>query len=1214
MIDPNAIPIPKADPDGVEEAGRALQKDGTTIAQTGDDIHSAWQGLDAFYTAPHEQQLFAATKPIATAGHGFKGEVTTVGNALVTFAGEIRPLISRLQGLKSHAQQFRAGIEGDDDWREDEDKVKEHNQLNDDILAAIAAYQEAERACANKITGVFGGTHFIPGDGDPKAGEKGYGLGQAPKGIETPWAKPQEYDAPWWEDAWNGVKDFGVGIVTDLADLVGIHGENGWVWEEDSHFWSNLGNNWMGVLEDTAGLVGLHGENGWVWEEDSHFWSNLGNNWKEVAHSFVPWREWGDRPGYVITSSILNIGSCFVGVGLVRAGVKLLKRGDADTDGGGNDRQSGDRDGDGRIDQDEVGFQQNPSTQDLQNQVNNLDIDTGDLQDSLDDMEDLQNTPDRDPAHVGGNEQNGQNQQNGQDDPTSNGRDPANNDRTPQDTTPDGGNDPSNADPTPDGGDPTPDGGDPTPDGGDPTPDGGDPTPDGADPTPDGGDPTPDGGDPTPDGGDPTPDGGDPTPDGADPTPDGGDPTPDGGDPTPDGADPTPDGGDPTPDGDGRPDGDGDGKEIPPDHFGDQDPTQPGPVGDKFRPGVYDPPEANDIDRFDDKERETAEQRADEGRLVTRLPRHPDSGDGFKSMDALERSGPDDPGTPTEYKDVGKNTRRAFDHQLKNGLDKFNEQPDGTRLSGDIVIDGRRAGLSEDHVVNGLKSRLGRMLGADDARLNQLGRIETYLGDGSKIVFENGKITKIDADGEHDLGRWDPDSRRFVTPDENGPRGDGKDGDGDGKDGDGDGKDGDGDGGDGKDGDGDGGDGKDGDDDGGTPKGGAEPPSDPRGGGGAKAPDGDGPDVTPVRDGADGGPGDPGGPGGGKNPDGGQQGPQQNGPGTPDPTPGGADPTPDGGDPTPNGGDPTPDGGDPTPDGGDPTPDGGDPTPDGSDPLPGHMDDDGIRRFDTDDDGQDYGDRHLSDQYNDLPAEERAAIREYTRHSWPYNPHLRGQADVANSLRQWYANVGPGWSLFEMNHGRPPSMSDIYDAAHRTDLTPEQRHIVDDILNNPQPGRRLEAWIQHSGARGIIARSFDGFPTVAEFNERVRLIDQALSHRLPEGVQVLRGLHDVNFMNGFNGNPRSLIGTVQTEQSFMSTALGRTTPPIDGQHHPIVMHMDVPEGSRGLWMGRNSLFPDQRELILPRNTRYEIMDARVEADGKLHLYAKVLETPVNDGL
>ncbi|RKS74735.1 ADP-ribosyltransferase exoenzyme [Actinomadura pelletieri DSM 43383] len=367
--------------------------------------------------------------------------------------------------------------------------------------------------------------------------------------------------------------------------------------------------------------------------------------------------------------------------------------------------------------------------------------------------------------------------------------------------------------------------------------------------------------------------------------------------------------------------------------------------------------------------------------------------------------------------------------------------------------------------------------------------------------------------------------------------------------------------------------------------GGPTPPGDRAPGNGSpgvRAPEGGQPDATPAGEGAGSGPGDP--PPPDRNGDGfDQQGPQQGGQGTPDQTPDGDGSSPDG------------------------------PDSNNTNPLPGHMDPDGIRRFDTDDAGQEYGDRHLSDQYRNLPPDQAHAIREYTRHSWPYNPHLRGLANIQDSLRTWYNNVGPGWPIFEMNGGRPPSVSDIFDATRRTDLTPDQRRIVDDIVQAGDPHKRLEEWIRASGSRGIVARTFDGFPTVADFRERIRLIDQALSHHLPEGIQVQRGLHDVSFMDGYNGTMTSLRGSIETERSFMSTALGEKPPEIDGNSHPIVMHLDVPPGSRGLWMGRESNYPAQRELILPRNTRYRINNV-YKKDGIWHIEAEVLDTPVNNGL
>jgi hypothetical protein len=326
VIDPAAIPTPGASPEDVDTAGRALKADGVKIAQTGNDIDSAWQGLSEFYVAPEASLLFAATKPVAAAGDALKAPTAAAGDALIAFAETAKTLVADLNGLKSKAMAFRAKIDGDDDWREDEDKVKEHNQLNNDILAKLVAYQAAERDCANKITGLFGGTHFIGGDPTkddqkPGKGEQIYGLSSAIKDIETPWAKPQKYDAPWYEDVWNGAKDFGVGLVQDVASLLGLYGEEGWGWQG----WSGLGKNWESLAGGIVGLVGFYGPDGWGWQG----WGNLGDNWLNLVNAFVPYREWdgGNGAGYVATQSILNIGSCFVGAGIVKGLTKAARAG-----------------------------------------------------------------------------------------------------------------------------------------------------------------------------------------------------------------------------------------------------------------------------------------------------------------------------------------------------------------------------------------------------------------------------------------------------------------------------------------------------------------------------------------------------------------------------------------------------------------------------------------------------------------------------------------------------------------------------------------------------------------------------------------------------------------------------------------------------------------------------------------------------------------------
>ncbi|MGW4460877.1 toxin glutamine deamidase domain-containing protein [Micromonospora sp. NPDC004704] len=202
---------------------------------------------------------------------------------------------------------------------------------------------------------------------------------------------------------------------------------------------------------------------------------------------------------------------------------------------------------------------------------------------------------------------------------------------------------------------------------------------------------------------------------------------------------------------------------LAPERFGPLDPQQPGPMGESYTPGVHDRHDGT-AQGFDARERETAALRAEEGRLVTRLPVHSLNHAGYRSLEALERTGPDDPGRGVEYKDVGRDTRSAVDDQVRRGLDKFKPQPDGTRLAGDIVVDGRAAGLGRDNAVNSLRSRLGRMLADGDQRLGQVGRIDVYLGDGSRVSHADGRITHHTDGGERVIGEWDADARRFVEP------------------------------------------------------------------------------------------------------------------------------------------------------------------------------------------------------------------------------------------------------------------------------------------------------------------------------------------------------------------------------------------------------------------------------------------------------------------
>ncbi|MEJ3743598.1 toxin glutamine deamidase domain-containing protein [Actinomycetes bacterium KLBMP 9797] len=197
------------------------------------------------------------------------------------------------------------------------------------------------------------------------------------------------------------------------------------------------------------------------------------------------------------------------------------------------------------------------------------------------------------------------------------------------------------------------------------------------------------------------------------------------------------------------------------DHFGDLDPEQPGPLGDRYTPGVHDNYAGTPVG-FDAKERETANTRAEEGRLVTRLP--PSDVEGVPSLEARERTGPDDPGRGVEYKGVSENTKGAVDKQLSRAIDKFRETEAGIQHEGDIVIDGRPGNLSYANAARALASNVGRWLTSGDGRLDQVGKIEVYLGDGSRLVYQDGQVTHVTESGEQVVATWDPEAGKFVVP------------------------------------------------------------------------------------------------------------------------------------------------------------------------------------------------------------------------------------------------------------------------------------------------------------------------------------------------------------------------------------------------------------------------------------------------------------------
>ncbi len=315
MINPDGIPQIDGDLDAVAAAGSTLQRTGRDFASTGADVHSTWQGLSAFYTAPESGLLLAATAPVQSTAASVGSDVSDVGTALSTYADEVRPIKAELESLRARAASFLSSIAGDDDWNEDGGKVDEHNGLLAAVNTAVAAWMDAQRRCANAINAPYGGIQYVPdnGDGTVEANEFGYSkelLDGATAGDDgVPWGKPEEEDKPWYEDAWNAAWSFGKGLVVDglggaitgLGDMIGLGG-----WEAFKNSWTGLGKLALALTPAyrlIEGTVGTPGPSN----------AELDQTLINTGKALIAYDTWDDDPARAAGATVGNIVTAVVG-------------------------------------------------------------------------------------------------------------------------------------------------------------------------------------------------------------------------------------------------------------------------------------------------------------------------------------------------------------------------------------------------------------------------------------------------------------------------------------------------------------------------------------------------------------------------------------------------------------------------------------------------------------------------------------------------------------------------------------------------------------------------------------------------------------------------------------------------------------------------------------------------------------------------------------
>ena len=330
IINPLTFPEPSVSVDYVNAMASGLRELGTSIADTGNDITGSWAGLNGPYSAPEAETLFSVLDPVATDGDTVGEELDRAARALENFAEDVADIKTRWSNLRVEAYDLRSRIDAEgDDWDKgggllgfgDSPLVEENKALIEQGGKIITDYTEVENTCANAINdGISGRTQFEQhpeGDAELDPNVFYHGFEQDLSELAEAWGhESAQTDYGWWVDVSHSVWDFGVDAVEGVGAMVGAHSSEGWFqasWGDalKEYHWDNL--------TSAASLVGMYDA-----ESDSLGWAgwgSVGEAWKDLAHSVVPWEEWGDRPGYVIGTAALNVIGLVGGAALTATGV-----------------------------------------------------------------------------------------------------------------------------------------------------------------------------------------------------------------------------------------------------------------------------------------------------------------------------------------------------------------------------------------------------------------------------------------------------------------------------------------------------------------------------------------------------------------------------------------------------------------------------------------------------------------------------------------------------------------------------------------------------------------------------------------------------------------------------------------------------------------------------------------------------------------------------
>ena len=310
------------DPEAVRAAAGDLKATAEKIHAVATESAASWSKLRAgVYKAPGDEVVFHAFVPVVNAAGELRSGVATVDTAVHAYADAVTTLKTKLEDIKAQAASFQARVDGRsrEDWDDDEDLVKDEQNIIGGLDGLYAELTAAQRDCANAINATYGGpTYVLTTQEGPQAGEIAYGytreqLDSAASEGNIPWGRPTQWDKPWYRDTWDAVASFGKGVWSGITGTVSGLWNMVNVGDMDTFkaTWTGLGKLALDVAIVTTPLAQValratgHGDVA----------DNAGKDLLAVGKAAIHWDDWKRDPAYAAGATTFDLATILLTAG-----------------------------------------------------------------------------------------------------------------------------------------------------------------------------------------------------------------------------------------------------------------------------------------------------------------------------------------------------------------------------------------------------------------------------------------------------------------------------------------------------------------------------------------------------------------------------------------------------------------------------------------------------------------------------------------------------------------------------------------------------------------------------------------------------------------------------------------------------------------------------------------------------------------------------------